>query len=93
MSKSKLPIGPETMAKAAATQSGRFAAAISRILYGADTKTSESGIKYFQTPAKTFCGADALPDGIYIADSFDTETMLRELRDHLEWLALKEVIP
>lgn len=95
--KKPLPIGPETRKKAAKTQSGRFAAALSRILYNADTKTSESGIRHLFTPAETFCGDDELPDGVPLKDPphtyFDTEKLLRELRDHLEWLAFREVLP
>lgn len=82
-------IGPETIAKASLTISGRLAAAIDRLLYHGDYKTSESGMKQYITSASV--------QGTGLAGAtnhlIETDTLLREIRDHLEMLALREVIP
>ncbi len=82
-------IGPETIEKASRTISGRFAAAIDRLLYHGDYKTSESGMKQYITSASVT--ATGLPGATNHV--IDTESLLREVRDHLEMLALREVIP
>ena len=82
-------IGPETILKASATLSGRYAAAIERLIYNGMTQTSESGLRHYSTTASV--GGVDLPGAK--CRQIETETLLRDIRDHLESLALREVIP
>lgn len=96
----KYPIGPETLKKAGNTQSGKLAAALNRVLYVGDTKTitvNNCNYKGWVTGDEIWRGDAPLPDGVPAVGHkdcyFETEQLLRAIRDHLEFMALKEVIP
>lgn len=100
---SNYPIGPETQRKAAATQAGRLANALNRVLYGADTynvklRGSSGTIKRWGTEVRVYAGnGNKLPDGVPASDGndsyFDTEELMRAIRDYLEFQSFVEVIP
>ena len=87
---SKYPIGPETWKKAGKTKSGQLANLLNRIDYAAvvdDDRYTLCNMCYVSD-------TDGLPEGIVIdAGHINVELAIKEIRDHLEWLALEEVIP
>lgn len=96
----KYPIGPKTIEKACETRSGHLASLLDRALYSGDV--CEVTMSGFVTPARRF----VLPEETYAGDDlpkefqkegkpsyFESERLLREVRDHLEWLAIREVSP
>jgi len=62
------------------TEPGHFAVVIDKLLYNGDTETSDTGRKVFRTCAT-----------VSVLDSTEgTETLLRNIRDYLECIALAE---
>lgn len=99
----KHPIGPETQRKAANTQAGRLASALNRVLYSADTYSvslpqSSGMIDRWCAEVRVYNGhSGKLPDGVPAScgndDYFDTEELMRAIRDYLEFQSFLEVIP
>ena len=89
---SKYPIGPKTWEAASKTKSGQLADLLARIDYNAvvdNDRYSLCDICYVgETPT------DKLSAGVmFDANHVNVEIVIKEVRDHLEWLALEEVIP
>jgi hypothetical protein len=102
----KFPVGPETVKKAAKTVPGQLAVLLNEVLYFADYKkvlepgmTSEPTIecRRWVTEDVVFKGDKPIPDGMKKMDNrncyFETEELMIAIRDYLEFMSFKEVIP
>jgi hypothetical protein len=98
----KYPAGPETQKKAAKTTPGQLANLLNRLLYDGDYKTvREAGldrdVHRWVAPDEVYKGGDAIPEGMAEVEGresyFETESLLRAIRDYLEFRSLEEVIP
>lgn len=98
----KYPVGPKTRKEAAATQPGRLAAILNKILYNGDfrqVKISDhcKEVRHWSTTDTVYMGDISLPEGVdYIEqgrNSVCPEDVLRAIRDYLEFRSFEEVIP
>jgi hypothetical protein len=102
----KFPAGPETQKKAAKTVPGQLAILLNAVLYSGDYRTVlEEGWSKDQKVERrrwvaedvVYKGNDVIPPGMAKIPErdayFETEELLRSIRDFLEFRAFEEVIP
>jgi hypothetical protein len=99
----KLPVGPQTLKKAANTEAGKLACLLNRVLYVADKRdvqiSSEptAQVKKWVAPEDVYKGNDPLPSGMPVSEQgssyCNTEALMRAIRDYLEFKSFEEVIP
>jgi len=102
----KIPCGPETRKKAAKTTPGQLAALLNRVLYSGDYRNVlEEGwstqqnklLRRWVAEDVVYKGDDAIPEGMTRIEGrdsyFETEALLRSIRDFLEFKSFEEVIP
>jgi hypothetical protein len=102
----KIPCGPETRKKAAKTTPGQLATLLNRVLYSGDYRSviepgwsKDHGIEHRRWVAEdvVYKGDDAIPEGMPKIEGrenyFETEALLRSIRDFLEFKSFEEVIP
>jgi hypothetical protein len=106
MSNNKFPVGPETVKKAAKTVPGQLAVLLNQVLYSADyRKVLEPGFTSNPTSERrrwvaedeVFKGDRTIPVGMKKIENrsnyFETEELMIAIRDYLEFMSFKEVIP
>jgi hypothetical protein len=102
----KFPVGPETVKKASKTIPGQLAVLLNEVLYSADYRTVlEKGfsdgpmIEHRRWVAEdvVYKGDKPIPSGmamIFGRDQyFETQELMIAIRDYLEFMSFKEVIP
>jgi hypothetical protein len=102
----KFPVGPETVKKAAKTVPGQLAVLLNEVLYSADyKKVLEPGFsdmpqierRRWVAEDEVFKGDKPIPSGMKgMANRnsyFETQELMIAIRDYLEFMSFKEVIP
>ena len=100
----KYPVGPQAMKRAAQTEPGKLAALLNRVLYSADYRDVPLPGSMGKTEARrwvaedqVFKNNDEMPKSVPACGNnacyFETEALMRAIRDYLEFRSLEEVIP
>jgi len=102
----KHPIGPETQKKAAKTVPGQLAILLNQVLYTGDYRTileegwsNDKKVERRRWVAEdvVYKGDSVIPPGMAKIPErdkyFETEELLRSIRDFLEFRSFEEVIP
>lgn len=99
----KYPIGPETIRKARKTVEGQLALLLNELLYDADyadvtLQGTKEVVRRWVTGPQLFIGDNCkdLPESLRVPGEpnyIATEALIREIRDRLEFLSYRNVIP
>jgi len=100
----KYPVGPKTRKLASETEPGKLASLLNQVLYSTDTadvpltgSASTMHVKRLVMPFEVYRGNDPLPCSIPASGSkdqyFKTESLILVIRDYLEFMSFKEIIP
>lgn len=100
----KYPVGPQTIKRAAQTEPGKLAALLNRVLYSADCSDvtlpgtiGEVKVRRWVAEDQVFRNEDQMPASVPACGNnacyFETETLMRAIRDYLEFRSFEEVIP
>lgn len=97
----RYPVGPETQKKAAKTEPGQLAALLNRVLYSADVAEVQISEHHktmrWVAEREFYKGDDPVPKSVPVPDRgscyCETESLMRAIRDYLEFRSFEEVIP
>lgn len=100
----KYPVGPQTMKRAAQTEPGKLAALLNRVMYSADYRDvplrgsmSRTEVRRWVAEDQVFKNEDPMPKSVPACGNnacyFETEALMRAIRDYLEFRSFEEVIP